>query len=207
MGLKLTCCCAAATLLLLSGCESPPKSRYGPRLDPHTTTSGERGAREILPAGWIEFSDISARQLVADLSELPEFNGEYRCTIILGSIENKTGVVSTSEFEQFRARFRGQLVNSRSFTDRAVFRSNRRQMEEIRRREMPEQEDLLQEGRGRSSMKAINPDYTYELRGEMYATHRSDSALYSLSLQLYNFSSGELVWQNIPYDLKQTVRR
>ena len=193
MGLKLTCCCAAATLLLLSGCESPPKSRYGPRLDPHTTTSGERGAREILPAGWIEFSDIASRQLVADLSELPEFNGEYRSTIILGSIENKTGVVSTSEFEQFRARFRGQLVNSRSFTDRAVFRSNRRQMEEIRRREMPEQEDLLQEGRGRSSMKAINPDYTYELRGEMYATHRSDSALYSLSLQLYNFSSGELV--------------
>lgn len=208
MGLKLTCCCAAATLLLLSGCESPPKSRYSSaRQDISSTTSGERGARQILPTGWIEFSDIASRQLVADLSELPEFNGEYRSTIILGSIENKTGVVSTSEFEQFRARFRGQLVNSRSFTDRAVFRSNRRQMEEIRRREMPEQEDLLQEGRGRSSMKAINPDYTYELRGEMYATHRSDSALYSLSLQLYNFSSGELVWQNIPYDLKQTVRR
>ena len=80
-------------------------------------------------------------------------------------------------------------------------------MEEIRRREMPEEEDLLQEGRRGSSMKPINPDYTYELRGEMYATHRSDSALYSLSMQLYNFGSGELVWQNIPYDIKQAAWR
>ncbi len=160
---------------------------------------------QVMPAAWLEFSDLSAEQFAADLSELPEFSGPYRCTLIFGDIINKTGVVSTAEFEQFRTRFRGLLVNSQTFRDVAVFRSSRHQMEQIRRREIGAEEDLLQEGRGNSAAKPLNPDYTYVLGGEMYATKRADSALYSLSLQLYSFSSNELVWQNIPYDFKQAV--
>jgi len=163
------------------------------------------GSEQLTPVAWLEFSDLSAEQLIADLSQLPEFSGPYRCTVIFGDIINKTGVVSTAEFEQFRTRFRGLLVNSRDFRKVAVFRSSRQQMEEIRRREIGEEEDLLQEGRAGSTARPLNPDYTYVLGGEMYATRRADSALYSLSLQLYNFASNELVWQNIPYDVKQAV--
>ncbi len=129
-------------------------------------------------------------------------------TILLGDIQNKTRVVSTSEFEQFQTRFRGLLVNSSQFKDRLRFRRNRMAMDRIRTREQaPAAADPL--GEGTSSGRAaseINPDYTFILSGEMYRTARQDSALYSLSLQLYDWD-GNLIWQNRPYDFKQGVWR
>ncbi len=196
--------CLVAAIVLNAGCSAPqppPSNAYGPRLDPATTTRGEAGQREILPEGWLEFADSASQQLVGDLSKLEEFNGPYRVTIIFGDIINKTRVLSTAEFEQFRTNFRGALVNSKTFSDKAVFRTERARMESIRQRELP------QGGSSSPGLKPLNEDYTYILQGEMYATLRSDSALYSLTLQLVNFSSGEGIWQNLPYNFKQAAVR
>lgn len=195
--------CPLAVLVLGAGCaapQPPPSNAYGPRLDPATTTRGEAGQREILPVGWLEFADSASQQLVGDLSRLEEFNGPYRVTIIFGDIINKTQVLSTAEFEQFRTNFRGALVNSKTFADKAVFRTERARMESIRDRE-------LTQGSSSPGLKPLNEEYTYILQGEMYATLRSDSALYSLTFQLVNFASGEGVWQNLPYNFKQAAVR
>jgi hypothetical protein len=164
------------------------------------TPPGEVGAVEIQPGAWVEFSQLVAEQLVTDISRNPPFaDAEYRMTIIFGEIINKTDRVSTNEFEQFRNDLRGTLVNTSRFAEKFVFRSNRDSIERIREREMANP--------GASGIPDLNPKYTYALSGEMYLTERFDSALYSLSFQLYSLETGELMWQNVPYQYKQAVSR
>ncbi len=191
---------AAATL---TAC-APPPGRDSGRVGVTETTRAERDSAQILPTALVEFSDQVASQLAEDLQDLPELNAGYRSTVVFGDIVNKTGIVSTTEFEAFRTRIRQDLLQSRAVRDKMRFIESRARLEDLKRREGNQNRDLLQDG-SRNTRPDLNEDYTYFLNGEMYRVSRGNDRtnLYMLSFNLMRMSDGEIVWTNSPYEIKQ----
>jgi len=187
----------AATLALLLASCAPPKGEQTRRVETNDTTRAERQSAEIQPAALAEFSDQVAQQLTADLIALPEFNQGGRVNVVFGDISNRTGIVSTTDFEAFRVRVRQKLINSPVARTRIRWIESRAKMEELRQREsvgQPGGADLLA------------PERTFFLNGEMFRVVRQPDQvnLYMLSFKLTNAQSLEIVWENVPYEVKQT---
>lgn len=194
--------------LALAGCEAiPPAGSRGGRVEVTDTTAAEQNSRQVLPTALIEFSDQVTQQLVEDMRQIPELNGPYRATIVFGDINNKTGIVNTADFEGFRNRVRQKLMQSRTVLTNVRFVENRARMEALRAREGGGGQDLLQQGTGSAAAgDPLNPQYTFFLNGDMYRITRGaqeDVNLYQLSFNLTNMQSGELIWTNSPYEIKQ----
>jgi hypothetical protein len=189
--------------LVLTGC-TPPQGFTGGRVDPTRTTRAEAGSAQVLPASLFEFSDKVAQQLAADMKTVPALNTEFRQTVVFGNLVNKTGVVPTSDFEAFRTRIRGSLMQSQNVLKNVRFVENKAAADANIRRETGRSTDLLGEGR-RTERAELDPANTYFLDGEMYRVDRGQSAvnLYMLSYTLTNMATGEIIWQNAPYEVKQ----
>lgn len=195
---------------VIAGCSSiPPSGSRNGRVDVSDTTAAEANSRQVLPTALVEFSDQVTQQLVADMQQIPELNGSYRVTVVLGDIANNTQVVPTTDFEAFRNRIRQKLMQSRSVLASVRFVENRARLEALRAREGvgQSQQDLLQQGTGGSgAVDALDPRYTFFLNGDMYRVTRGSQEqvnLYMLSFNLTNAQSGELIWTNSPYEIKQ----
>jgi hypothetical protein len=158
----------------------------------------------VLPASLFEFSDKVAQQLAADMKTVPALNTEFRQTVVFGNLVNKTGVVPTSDFEAFRTRIRGSLMQSQNVLKNVRFVENKAGVDANIRRETGRSTDLLGEGR-RTERAELDPANTYFLDGEMYRVDRGQSSvnLYMLSYTLTNMATGEIIWQNAPYEVKQ----
>jgi hypothetical protein len=195
--------CSIVSLAALSGCQ-PPRGDGGGRADPAGTTRAERSDARVGTASLFEHSDLVAQQLAADLKNVPELNGEYRATIVFGDIENKTGIVSTSDFEAFRTRIRQRLMQSQNVLRNVRFVEKRARVDDVLQREMSKSGDLLQEGK-RVETKDFNPQYTYFLNGQMYRVERGGgtSNTYLMGYSLVSADSREIVWENTPYEVKQ----
>lgn len=193
----------ALTLVTLAGCQPPPGDTGG-RVDVTRTTPAERNDARVNTASLFEFSDQVAQQLAADLSSVPELNDQYRATIVFGDIVNKTGIVSTNDFEAFRTRIRGKLMQSRSILKNVQFVENKARADDLIRRETGSSGDLLQEGT-RQERAPLNAEYTYFLNGNMYRVERGGSAVntYLMNFELTNMKSGAIIWTNEPYEVKQ----
>lgn len=194
--------------LLIAGCSNiPPSGSRSGRVEVTDTTPAEANSRQVLPTALVEFSDQVAQQLVADMQQIPELNGGYRATVVFGDIANNTQVVPTTDFEAFRNRIRQKLMQSRSVLANVRFVENRARMEALRRREGGGGGDLLQQSPGGAAAgDALVPEYTFFLNGDMYRVTRGSQEqvnLYMLSFNLTNMQSGELIWTNSPYEIKQ----
>lgn len=179
---------------------SPPKGEQTRRVETTDTTRAERQSPLVQPAALVEFSDQVAQQLVEDFIALPEFNSSQRVNVVFGDIVNKTQIVPTSDFEAFRTRVRQKLINSNVARARIRWIESRAKMEELRQIELGGEE-------GRSGQTtALNPGMTYFLNGEMYRVARggTDVNLYMMSFNLSNAQTREMIWTNIPYEVKQT---
>lgn len=199
-----------AVMAGVSGCSSiPPSGSRGGRVEVTDTTAAEANSRQVLPTALVEFSDQVSQQLVADMQQIPELNGSYRVTVVFGDIANNTQVVPTTDFEAFRNRIRQKLMQSRTVLANVRFVENRARLESLRNREGvgAGQTDLLQQGTGgRSGPDALDPAHTFFLNGDMYRVTRGSQEqvnLYMLSFNLTNMQSGELIWTNSPYEIKQ----
>lgn len=196
----------AASTLFLAACQMAPSGDTGGRVDPSRTTPAERNDARVLPSALFEFGDGVAQQLVSDMKDIPELNGEYRATVVFGDINNKTGIVSTNDFEAFRTRIRGQLMQSRTVLKNVRFVESRARVNDLIRRETGSGGggDLLQEGT-RKERTELNAAYTYFLNGDMYRVERGGNAvnLYMMNFNLTNMESGEVIWTNTPYEVKQ----
>jgi hypothetical protein len=192
------------TLAAVLGACTPPTGSTGGRVDPTRTTRAEAGSAQVLPASLFEFSDKVAQQLAADMKQVPALNGEFRQTVVFGNLVNKTGVVPTSDFEAFRTRVRGSLMQSQNVLKNVRFVENKANVDANIRRETGRSADLLGEGR-RNERAELDPANTYFLDGEMYRVDRGQASvnLYMLSYTLTNMASGEIIWQNAPYEVKQ----
>lgn len=195
--------CSLVGLVALTGCQ-PARGDGGGRADPAGTTRAERFDARVTPASLFEHSDAIAQQLASDLKNVPQLNGEYRATIVFGDIENKTGIVSTADFEAFRTRIRQRLMQSQNVLRNVRFVENRARMDDVLQREMSKSGDLLQEGK-RVETKDFNPQYTYFLNGQMYRVERGGgtSNTYLLGYALVSADSREIIWENTPYEVKQ----
>jgi hypothetical protein len=194
---------AAPILALMSACQ-PPVGDTGGRVDVTRTTPAERRDARVNTASLFEFSDQVSQQLAADLAVVPELNGEYRSTVVFGDIVNKTGIVPTSDFEAFRTRIRGQLMQSGHVLKNVRFVENKARVDDLIRRETSSSQDLLQEGQ-RRERKDLNAPYTYFLNGDMYRVERGGSSVntYLMNFNLTNMDDGAIIWTNTPYEVKQ----
>jgi hypothetical protein len=188
---------------LLAGCQ-PPRGDTGGRVDPVRTTPAERNDARVGTPSLFEFSDQVAQQLAADMSQIPELNGQYRATVVFGDIVNKTSIVSTNDFEAFRTRIRGRLMQSRSVLQNVRFVENKQRADDLIRRESSTGGDLLQEGKRRERAD-LDPQYTYFLNGDMYRVERGGNVVntYLMNFNLTNMDTGEIIWTNAPYEVKQ----
>ncbi|CAG0996606.1 hypothetical protein PHYC_02603 [Phycisphaerales bacterium] len=194
-------CIAALGAAVLSACNAPPKGEQTRRVEISDTTKAERRSAQVQPAALVEFSDQVAQQLVADITALPEFNSGQRVSVVFGDIVNKTQIVPTSDFEAFRNRVRQKLINSSVARSRIRWIESRARMEELRQQELGGTEGAT------GQTTPLNPGMTYFLNGEMYRVNREGKEgvhLYMMNFNLSNAQSREMIWQNVPYEIKQT---
>lgn len=179
-------------LLVLVGCQ-----KQSGRVGISDTTRPETRTDKVLPTALIEFSDQAARQLVADLSELPRIrDAQGKATILLGDLNNQTQVTSTNDFEMMAQRLRDRLINSEHARQKLRFVADRQRMRDLARREE------VGSRTGHSGPAPYDAETTYTLNGDFYRLHRGDTNQYYMRFELNHFASGETVFAN-SYDLKQ----
>lgn len=190
-GLRMTGLLAtvAGVLLASGGCASnnPPRGTPSGRVDVGHSTPAEAGDVRVLPADYMEFSDQLASALVADLPTVPAFSqGGVRSTIVYGDIMNKTGNISSAEFELVREKMKNRLMQSQTFRQNFRFLISKAQLEELRAMETGPA--------GAAVGDRIDQTTTYFLNGTMYRVARGDTSLYLMTFQLVSFTTGEIVW-------------
>jgi len=185
-----------ATLVLavtLAGCESNPSGRAGIG----ETMEDETESRKILPTALTEFSDQVARQLTADLADLPRLRDvEGKVTILFGDLNNKTRVTPTSDFELMTQRMRDILINSDFARQHVRFYADRERMRRLARREG------VGSRPGAQGPGPYDPQNTFVLLGDFYRVRRGDVGQYMMRFELSHFATGQTVFSN-RYDIKQ----
>ncbi len=184
-------------LALLSACEAPPRGNYSGRVDQTTKTKAEVGDHRISVTSLSEASDQVAEQLSADLNVVPELNTGFRSTVVFGDINNKTGIVSTTDFEAFRNNTRAKLMQSRSLLSKIKWVESRSRVEQIAARE--------QAPGSQTGLPALNPQYTFFLNGDMYRVERNNEKVnyYTITYNLTSMADGSIIWTSSPYEVKQ----
>ncbi len=182
-------------LLAVSGCDTPPVGHRSGRVDTSVTTDAEVRSTRVLPVALLEFSDQVPQALVQDLADIPaiqELPG--RATIVMGDLNNRTGNISSDEFELIRSRVRNSLLQSRYVRDRLRFVESRARMDYLREREL---------GAAAPSQTQHDPDSAFALNGDFYRIGRRGSVnQYYMEFQLVHFKTNEIVFSK-RYDVKQ----
>lgn len=177
---------AMVAMTMAAGCaNNPPRGTPSGRVPVGQSTPAEAGDVRVLPADYMEFSDQLAAALVADLPTVPAFAG-VRSTIVYGDIMNKTGNISSAEFELVRERMKNRLMQSQTFRQNFRFLISKAQLEELR---------AMENGAANAAVgNRIDPGTTYFLNGTMYRVARGDTSLYLMTFQLVSYTTGEIVW-------------
>jgi len=184
--------------LLAGGCVSD-RGNSGGRVDLSATTEAELDSPKVLPASLIEFSDQASGRIVHDLVNLPRIRDDAgRVTVILGDINNKTGIVSSTEFELVTARLRNKLINSGTARGTLRFVERRARMQGLSAREGVASDKVL------ADPPDYDPDTTYALNGDFYRIGRGETQQYYMEVQLVHFASNEIVFSD-RYDAKHST--
>lgn len=194
---------------LAGGC-SAPQGQSGGRVPVSEGTRGELQDRRIMTSDLAESSDRVAESLARDIQQIVDEDfGGYRATITFGDIQNKTGNVSTTDFEYVRDRIKSKLMTSRHVRDNVRFRESRRRVEDLNQRELGRNDDLLSEGGGTpTGIRNPNPDFLMYLNGNMYRVERgrgSTTDLYYLKFELIRASDGITLFSQ-DYEVKYGSR-
>jgi len=190
-----------ALSLLAVGCGAPEGAR-GSRVEPGATTGAERHTDQPLPTGLAEFSDQTSQALAQELALVPTIrNAPGRVTVIVGDINNKTGNVSSNDFEYVRSRTRNNLLRSAYVTDKVKFVENRARMSALRNRELV--------GPDSNNGEPANYDAstTFALNGDFYRIQRNRNNLYYMEFQLVNFATNEIVWSSPRYEERKANQK
>lgn len=194
------------TALMLGACASPPRGDSGGRVPMGDSTRAEQGSRLVTTQELSEFRDEAAQRFATDFMELDEFQ-EFRSTVVFGDIVNKTGLVPTADFEAFRTGLRASLMDSKMVRNKVRWIESKARWEDLRKKELGNSNDLLQEGPGAGGDRKLNPDHTYFLNAEMYRVSRGGDAMqmYSLTFNLMRASDSEIVI-NKTYESKRILK-
>lgn len=187
--------------LTLTACSSEPEGYSKGRIGTTTTTEGETRSNQILPTALIEASDQTASRLAQDLANIPQVrNAGGRVTVLVGDINNKTGVTSSTDFEMLRSRIRSNLLQSRYVKDQVNFVENRARMRSIAGREEVGDNPVA------AGPDKYDPNTTFALNGDFIRVFRDTgegySNLYYIEFQLVHFKTNEIVFSD-KYEIKQ----
>lgn len=165
------------------------------RIDPSVTTDAELRSSQVLPVALVEFSDWVPQQLVKDLVDIPLIrDAQQRSTVLMGDLNNKTGNVSSDEFELVRSRIRNSLLQSQYVREKIKFVESNARMEYLRSKER---------GLGSAPSPDHDPSTSFALNGDFYRIGRLKTNQYYLEFQLVHFQTNEIVFSK-RYDVKQT---
>ena len=196
---SITACALSGILLAGAGCVND-RGNSGGRIDINATTEAELDSAKVLPASLMEFSDQASRRIVQDLVELPRIRDDAgRVTVILGDINNKTGIVSSTEFEVVTARLRNNLINSGTAKGTLRFVERRARMIDLAAREGVASDQVL------ADPPDYNPNTTYALNGDFFRIGRGETNQYYMEVQLVHFASNEIVFSD-RYDAKHSTK-
>ena len=185
--------------LLSVGCVSDRGSAGG-RIGIHETTEAEWDSSKVQPVSLVEFSDQASRRIVEDLVQLPRIRDDAgRVTVIIGDINNKTGIVSSTEFEVVLARLRNNLINSQVARGTLKFVERRARMQDLAARE------AVAEGEYVADPPNYDPATTYALNGDFYRISRGETHQYYMEVQLVSFATNEIVFSD-RYDAKHSTK-
>ncbi|MEZ6193687.1 MAG: hypothetical protein R3C45_20790 [Phycisphaerales bacterium] len=192
-------CLLGCFAMLTVGCKSYRGSSGG-RIGVTETTEAEWDSAKVLPVSLVEFSDQAARAIVQDLVQLPQIRDDAgRVTVILGDINNKTGIVSSTEFEVVTARLRNNLINSDLARPTLRFVERRARMQNLAAREGVASDKVL------ADPPDYDPQTTYALNGDFYRIGRGETNQYYMEVQLVHFGSNEIVFSD-RYDAKHSTK-
>jgi hypothetical protein len=194
-----TTACMLTGLLFVTGCVTD-RGNSGGRIDASATTEAELDSAKVLPVSLVEFSDQASRRIVQDLVQLPGIRDNAgRVTVILGDINNKTGIVSSTEFEVVTARLRNNLINSDYARGTLRFVERRARMQDLAAREGVASGQIL------ADPPDYDPETTYALNGDFYRIGRGETNQYYMEVQLVHFASNEIVFSD-RYDAKHSTK-
>jgi hypothetical protein len=194
-----TACLLGCVAMLAGGCQSW-RGSSGNRIEVTETTEAEWDSAKVLPVSLVEFSDQASRAIVQDLVNLPRIRDDAgRVTVILGDINNKTGIVSSTEFEVVTARLRNNLINSDLARPTLRFVERRARMQDLAARE------AVAEGEFVADPPNYDPQTTYALNGDFYRIGRGETNQYYMEVQLVHFGSNEIVFSD-RYDSKHSQK-
>lgn len=196
---KITAVLLGCAALVVGGCINDRGSSGG-RLEVTQTTEAEWDSAKVQPVSLVEFSDQAARRIVEDLVILPRIRDDAgRVTVILGDINNKTGIVSSTEFEVVTARLRNNLINSDIARGTLRFVERRARMLDLAERE------AVASGQVLADPPNYDPATTYALNGDFYRIGRGETNQYYMEVQLVHFATNEIVFSD-RYDAKHSTK-
>lgn len=183
----------------ITGCENYSGSSGG-RLDTTATSRAESADPRILPAALIEFSDQAAVNIVQNFITLPEIkDSPERVTIVFGDIRNRTGIVSSEDFEMVRSRIRNSLLQSKYVGKHLRFVESRARMEQLRSREFDTPGNT-------APQPTLDVTNSYIFNGDVYRIDRGSMNLYYMEFQFVSAADYTIVFSD-RYDQKQIITR
>ncbi|MEM9111307.1 MAG: hypothetical protein AAGC72_14935 [Planctomycetota bacterium] len=191
-------------LVFLAGCQSSPPGRR----PVGQTTDAERRSPQQQPTSLTEFRDQVPAELLQQLWELPEISEiPGPVTILMGDINNKTGIVSTNDYEYVTSGIRGRLINSRSARDKLYFVEQRARVERLAERERvatnpPPGQRVVTPGGGVYYVPDYDASRTFALTMDVYRIGRGNTNLYSMEVMLVSMGTNRIVFRD-EYQMKQ----
>ena len=193
----------ASLTFAFAGCRTPTGDSGG-RVPVHVVTPPERNARGMTVPDIASASDRIAQELMRDLNRIVGeelHDPALRAWVVFGSIDNKSRTMPRSDFEYLRERIKDKLQKSRDWRDNIKFVASRAKVEELNRREFPEQEDLLQTDSGQDGVERPGREHFYYLNGSAYGILRGSTEAYYVSFNLTRASDGEEIFSS-DYEVK-----
>ncbi len=191
--------------LTLGACGDKTKGLSSGRVEVSQTTAAERNSGKILISDLANASTKIAQSFVLELNSIAEEEwGNYRVTLIVGDIVNKTSGrarVSTAEFEYVQDRILSQLTKNKTFRDNVKITRKNSRIEQLKNREKMNTGSLIDSDNNGNEIDRGNDKYIYFLNADMYNINRGTTSLYYLKFTVDNASDGAIVFSE-NYEVK-----
>lgn len=194
----ITSLLACSVVVGLAACSSPAR-----RVEIGETTKDELNNKLPYPVWYVEFVDASSADLLQRLPAMRQISqtpGPVK--VLLGNVNNKTGIVGTEEFEQVMAGIRSNLIRADASYDKLQFLEERRRVESLAVKERvataPAPPQAGAEEISWAGGQYYVPDYdantTYGLFMDVYRIGREDTGMYTMELQVVSLATNDILY-------------
>lgn len=172
---------SALPIVALTSCANQPETRAP------TIERGEAPIQDLRAA-----AESIAQAFAADLQEMADRSfGDSRVVVLLGDIANKTGTMSTNDFEIVQRKIRQILNRDRLFRENVQLRETARRVRALSEKE--------REGRTSEPMRQfeglnVDADKVFFLTGDAFMANRRGESLLYLEFTLVRESNAEMVF-------------